>query len=88
MATDIQTLLRLRVPVIVLVGQRRVPMDDVLAFGPGTIFELERSAEEDLDLHVNNKPIGRGVAVKVGENFGIRLTSIGSRKERIEAMGS
>ncbi|MEM1423175.1 MAG: hypothetical protein AAGH64_04140, partial [Planctomycetota bacterium] len=30
---------------------------------------------------------GKGVAVKVGENFGIRLEQIGGVRERIEAMG-
>jgi hypothetical protein len=36
---------------------------------------------------VNNKVVGRGIAVKVGENFGIRINTIGSAKERAAAMG-
>lgn len=86
MATEIQTILKLRVPVIVRVGQRKVPLDEILALGPGTILELERPAEEELDLMVNNKPIGSGTAVKVGENFGIRITDIGSQRQRVEAL--
>lgn len=86
MATELQTILKLTVPVIVQVGQRYVSLDGVLALAPGAILEMEKSAEKDLDLMVNNKRIGTGQAVKVGENFGIRITSIGSPQDRIEAM--
>ena len=40
------------------------------------------------NLLVNNKPIGSGNAVKVGENFGIRINFIGDLKDRILAMGT
>ena len=87
MATDLQTVLKLSVPVIVQIGGRRTPLQDVLALGPGAIIELNKSAEDELDLLVNNKPIGRGLPVKVGENFGLQITSIEPPRDRIEAMG-
>lgn len=86
MATDLQTILKLKVPVLVLIGQRSIPLDDVLALVPGAILELERSADDELDLFVNNKPIAHGVAVKVGENFGIRVSHVTNQHQRIEAM--
>lgn len=85
-ATDVQTILKLRVPVIVRIGARRSAMEDVLNFAPGSILELNKASDEELDLMVNNKPIGRGSAVKVGENFGVRISRIGSARERLEAM--
>lgn len=50
----------------------------VMRLAPGTIIELPKSAEERLDLLVNNKVIGRGDAVKVGENFGLEITMMGT----------
>ena len=88
MATEIQTILKLSVPVIVQVGERFLPMDDVLALGPGAILELTKPAESELELLVNNKMVGKGQAVKVGENFGIKITSIGSPTQRVEALRS
>ena len=79
MVTDISTILGLKVPVIVQIGRRRLSMDDVLALGPGAILELDKKADGDLDLLVNNKIIGEGAAVKVGENFGVRISSMGMR---------
>ncbi|MCC7146471.1 MAG: FliM/FliN family flagellar motor switch protein [Phycisphaeraceae bacterium] len=87
MATDLQTILKLSVPVIVQVGQQRMMLSGVLGLSPGVILELEKPVEEELDLLVNNKPIGKGTAVKVGENFGVRVTKIGSPQERVEALG-
>ncbi len=87
MSTDLETLLKLTVPVIVQVGQRCMSMDDVLALAPGALLELNKPAEAELELLVNNKTIGLGTAVKVGENFGIRISSINSPREVVEAMG-
>ena len=86
--TDLQTIQKLSVPVIVQIGVRRMSLDDVLALGPGAIVEFNRRADDDLDLLVNNQPIGAGSTVKVGEKFGIRISSVGLQQQPIEAMGS
>ena len=88
MATDLQAILKLTVPVIVQIGERKLPMDDVLALGPGAILELNKYADDELVLLVNNKRVGTGQAVKVGENFGIRITHVGTQRQRVQAMGS
>ena len=87
MSTDLDAIHKLNVPVIVQVGRRQLPFRTVLDLGPGAIINLEKPAEEDLGLLVNNKRIGTGQAVKVGENFGVQITSIGSAAQLIKAMG-
>lgn len=86
MPTDLKTILQLEVPVIVQIAERKMTMDDLLALGPGAILEFRKSADEPLELMINNKPIGRGSAVKLGENFGIRLANLGSTADRIDAL--
>lgn len=86
MATDLQTILELEVPLIVTVGRRRVALDSVLGLGPGSIMELNKDADERLEVMINNKQIGNGEAIKVGENFGVRITDIKPPEERVEAM--
>ena len=88
MASDLSAILRLEVPVIVRLGERMMTLSEVLGLVPGAIIELPKNSEEELDLLVNNKQIGTGTAVKVIENFGIRITYIGDIKERIQALGS
>jgi len=64
-----------------------MPLEDIINLGTGAIIEFDKPAEAELDLMINNKCIGTGQAVKVGENFGLRITSIGSVRDRIEALG-
>jgi len=85
-SADLRTILKLRVPVIVQIARQRMPVENILALGPGAILEFEKSADDELNLLVNNKAIGNGVAVKVGENFGLRLTTIGSAQQRVAAL--
>jgi flagellar motor switch protein FliN/FliY len=87
MPSDLVTLLRLEVPVIVRLGERSMTMTEVLGLVPGSIIELHKNSEDELDLLINNKQIGTGAAVKVVENFGIRINYIGDMKARIAAMG-
>ncbi len=86
MATDFKTILNLTVPLIVQIGHRKLPLSEILALSPGSILELAKSADEELDLQVNNKNVGTGSAVKVGENFGIRITDINSARDRAQAL--
>lgn len=87
MSAKLDQILSLEVPIIVRLGEKRMPLGDILAMTPGAIIELPKSAEDELDLLVNNKPIGSGTAVKVGENFGLRLSFVGDVSERVRALG-
>jgi flagellar motor switch protein FliN/FliY len=84
---DFRRLLEIEVPVIVQLGVRRLTVGEVMRLAVGAIVEFGKSAEEEMDLLANNKAIGKGHAVKVGENFGIKITSIGSVKETIRKLG-
>lgn len=87
MGADVSPILQLEVPMIVVLGRRELSTRDVVGMVPGAIIELPKSADDELELLVNNKVVGLGRAVKVGENFGIRITFIGDLKKRIAALG-
>lgn len=84
---DLNRILHLEVPVIVKLAQRRLTLSEVMRFGVGAIIEFSKSSDEPLELLINNKSIALGEAVKVGENFGLRLNQIGDVRELIAAMG-
>lgn len=85
---ELRRILELKVPVRVRLAQRAMPIDDILRIAPGSIVEFEQNVEEELALMVNNRQMGRGVAVKVNEHFGIRITSIGDVASRIRSMSA
>lgn len=86
MSSDLQSILSLEVPVIVQLGERTLTLREVLGLVPGAIIEIPKLADDELDLMINNERVGVGSAVKVGENFGIRITAIGSPQELAEAI--
>lgn len=87
MAGNLDRILSLEVPIIVQLGQRLMPMRDVISLIPGAIIELPKGANEELELLVNNRVVGVGTAVKVGENFGLKIAHIGDAKDRVKALG-
>ncbi len=87
MPADFKTILALDVPVIVEIGRRRVRLTEVMNWSAGAIIELPKAADDELTVHVNNKAIGTGHAVKVGENFGIRIDEVSSVTDRVKALG-
>lgn len=85
-ASDIDAIFRLEVPIIVRIAERFATVDEVISWVPGLIIDMSKHADEELELLVNNVPIGLGTAVKIGENFGIRISYVGDLKAKIEAM--
>jgi flagellar motor switch protein FliN len=76
-------LLDVPLEVAVELGRTRMSIQSLLALGPGSVVELDKVAGEPLDILVNGRLIARGEAVVVNDKFGIRLTDIVSRSERI-----
>lgn len=86
-SVELRRVLRLEVPVIVRLAERKLMLSEVLRLGTGAIIEFVKSSSEPLELLVNNKVVAVGETVKVGENFGLRITRIGDAKQLVEAVG-
>lgn len=78
----------LDVPLVLAVelGRTEKQVREILALGPGSVIELDRLAGEPVDVLVNGKLIAKGEVVVVDENFGIRITDIVSRAERLSKL--
>jgi len=71
-----RSLLRIAVPVSVTLAEKRQPLGRVIELSPGSIIQFDKSCEEMLDLSAAGRRIAAGEAVKVGDKFGLRITSI------------
>jgi flagellar motor switch protein FliN/FliY len=85
--SELKRILKLEVPVIVKLAERKLSLHEVLRLGAGAIIEFSKSSDEPLELLINNKLIGFGDAVKVGENFGLKISQIGDVKQVIRSLG-
>ncbi len=79
-------ILDIELPVAVSLGKCKMRIKDVLKLGPGSLIELDRSAEDYVDLVVNGKVIARGEVVVVESNFALRIREIVSKAERIKGL--
>ncbi len=84
---ELRRILKLQVPVIVKLAERKLPVSEVLRLGVGSIIEFIKRNEEPLELLVNNKTVAIGEAVKVGENFGLRVKQVGNPHDLVAALG-
>lgn len=84
---ELRRILQIEVPVIVQLADRQMTMKEVLSFNVGSVIEFENRFDAELKLVVTNRQIGLGHAVKVGENFGLRVTRIGTIHDTIMALG-
>jgi len=83
---NLDLLLEVELPVIVTFGRTQLPLRDVLKLSSGSIVELNRLANEPVEVLINNFVIARGEVVVVDGNYGIRVTEIVSRQERIRSI--
>ncbi|MBI1825036.1 MAG: FliM/FliN family flagellar motor switch protein [Planctomycetes bacterium] len=84
---ELDRILGLTVPCSVILARRQMSIQSILAVTVGTIVEFNVPFDADLTLYVANHPIARGQAIKVGENFGLRIDKIDSIEHRIDALG-
>ena len=88
LSPEARRILQLKVPVIVKLADKMLSLGDIIDLTPGSIVEFAHSADEPLELLVNDKVVGHGVAVKVGEKFGLRIEEILSVEETIRSLGT
>jgi flagellar motor switch protein FliN len=83
---NIDLLLGVNLQVAVEIGRTTLPIREVLALTPGSIIELDKLAGEKVDILINGRPIAQGEVVVVDENFGVRITDVVARQQRLTPM--
>lgn len=83
---NLDMLMGVELQVSVSFGHTRPALEDVLKLASGSIVELNRSATDPVEVMVNDSVVARGEVVVVDGNYGIRVTEVTSRKERIQSI--
>jgi flagellar motor switch/type III secretory pathway protein FliN len=80
--TYAKSLLKVRVPVTVTLASAKYPVSQILELGPGSIIQFNKPCEDNLTLEVGGQSIAKGEAVRVGDKFGLWITSMTMPDER------
>ena len=84
----LDSILSIKVPIIVKVTEKKLRMADILKFNLGNVIHFDQDAYQHVELMANNTTIGLGQPVKIGEKFGLKITQIGDIADTIKALTS
>ena len=85
---NISLIMDVKLPVRVRIGKKKMLLKDVLNMDIGSVIELNQLANDPLEILVDNHVIAQGEVVIVDGNFGIQVTSIGTKRERLAQLKS
>ncbi|TFE02767.1 flagellar motor switch phosphatase FliY [Jeotgalibacillus salarius] len=83
---NLNLLLDIPLQVTVELGRTKRSVQEILELTSGSIIELDKLAGEPVDILVNNRLIAKGEVVVIEENFGVRLTDIVSKSDRLNKL--
>lgn len=81
--SNISLIMDVKLPVRVRIGKKKMLLKDVLNMDIGSVIELNQLANDPLDILVDNHVIAQGEVVIVDGNFGVQITTIGTKRERL-----
>lgn len=85
-ANNLNMLLDIPLQVTVELGRTNRSVKEILELSSGSIIELDKLAGEPVDILVNKRLIAKGEVVVIDENFGVRVTDIISRTDRLKKL--
>ncbi len=83
---NIALILDVKLPVRVRIGKKKMLLKDVLNMDIGSVVELNQLANDPLDILVDDNVIAQGEVVIVDGNFGVQITTIGTKKDRLKQL--
>jgi len=85
-SNNINLIMDVKLPVRVRIGQKKMLLRDVLSMDIGSVIELNQLANDPLDILVDDHVIAQGEVVIVDGNFGVQITTIGSKIDRLHQL--
>ncbi|MBW2470842.1 MAG: flagellar motor switch protein FliN [Deltaproteobacteria bacterium] len=83
---DLNLLLDIPLEITVELGRTSIQIQELLELGPGSAVTLSKLEGEPVDILANEKLIARGEVVLQNKKYGIRITEITSRMNRIKSL--
>lgn len=83
---NLDLLMDVELEVTLRFGQREMLLGDILKLAPGSVVELDQEVQDPVELLVGNKVIAWGEVVTVDGSYGLRITGLASREERLESL--
>jgi flagellar motor switch protein FliN/FliY len=83
---NIGLIMDVKLPVKVRIGSKRMLLKDVLTMDIGSVIELNQLANDPLEILVDDHVIAQGEVIIIDGNFGVQITTIGTKRERLNQL--
>jgi len=80
--------LDVELPLVVRFGRAVLSLKTLAGLGPGSIVDMGRSPDNPVELLVSDKVIAYGEVVIVDGSYGLRITDLVSRPDRLFGLES
>lgn len=74
--SNLDILMDVKLKLSVELGKAQMTIKEVLGLNTGSVIELEKTADEPVELYANGTLIAKGEVVVLGENLGLKITEI------------
>jgi flagellar motor switch protein FliN/FliY len=85
---DLKRILDIPVSITVVIGTTVITIKDLINLRPGSVVALDESINSFVSVYANGKLIAKAELVVVGENFGIRISEIIEKEERVKSLAN
>ena len=74
--TELDAILEVSVDITAVLGTTMMPISQVLQLGRGAVVELNRAADEDIEIHANNRLVATGEVVVIEDRLGVSINDV------------
>jgi flagellar motor switch protein FliN len=85
--SNLDMLMDIELPIMLRFGSTRMALRDIAGLSSGSIIEFDRGVDEPVEVMLNDHVVARGEAVMVKGAYGVRISEIASRRERLISAG-
>ncbi|ATX78570.1 flagellar motor switch protein FliN/FliY [Mariprofundus aestuarium] len=84
--SNLESLMHIPLEVSVELARVKLPLHSVVRIGRGTVLQMGKEADSQVDIMANGSIFARGEVVKANGKLGVRITNIVTPEERIRAL--
>lgn len=84
--SNLESLMHIPLEVSVELGRVKLPLHSVVRIARGTVLQMPKEADSQVEILANGSIFARGEVVKANGKLGVRITNIVTPEERIRAL--
>lgn len=81
--SNLDMLMDIELPIMLRFGSTRMALKDIAGLSSGSVIEFDRGVNEPVEVMLNDHVVARGEAVMVKGSYGVRISEISSRRDRL-----